>query len=443
MKNPLLAAVAAPLLGCLAGTAAAHAASDDALAVLQQQVRALGRQVAQQHAEIDALRARVVQLQMGQRGKGYPGDPLGAQLLRGEPVAGVPVQPATAPGAIVLAQAQAPSDAALPTLGTTHEAPAGEVRQSRTEVAAQGHAPLFHRRLTLTAGWSDSYYDRRELALSGFLALDAIFLGNISIAQTKAHIDTFDLAAQYGIGDDLTLNIDLPYVLRNSRFLSAGQNASSSAISQSTVSSDAIGDVNFGFDYRLVREHGRVHDVVASLKVTAPTGTSPFGIAVYQPDAQNTNLQVPQRLPTGNGVWSINPSVSFLTSSDPLVLFGSLGYLYNVTRSVGNIDPASINSPGRVKLGDGVQIGGGFALVLNDRASVSTSLTSLIARSTRVELPGQGWQTVAGSASTNVSLGFGVNYALSDHLTLSAMLQAGLTPDAPNYALSIRFPYRF
>ena len=103
MKNPLLAAVAAPLLGCLAGTAAAHAASDDALAVLQQQVRALGRQVAQQHAEIDALRARVVQLQMGQRGKGYPGDPLGAQLLRGEPVAGVPVQPATAPGAIVLA----------------------------------------------------------------------------------------------------------------------------------------------------------------------------------------------------------------------------------------------------------------------------------------------------------------------------------------------------
>ncbi len=449
-------AAAAPLL--LPAAAAAQTLAADPLAVLQQQVQQLRQQLVQQQLEIGALRARVVQLQQPgwqalsdaqllERGKGYPSDMIDAQLMQGGAIAGVPARPG-APLQLAQASAAAPqtdagADGALPELGTSRQQAAADARQTRTEVAAQGHAPQFHRKLTLTAGWNDTYYDRRQLSLSGFLALDAIFLGNISVGQTKAQIHTFDLAAQYGVSDDLTLNFDLPYVVRSSTFLSAGQNASSTAISEASVSDNAIGDVSFGFDWRLLREHENAPDVVASLKVTAPTGTSPFGIALTQPDASNSNLQVPQRLPTGNGVWSINPSVSFLKSNDPVVLFGSVGYLYNVARDVGVIDPATIDSSGRVKLGDGFQLGGGVALVLNERASVSTSVSGLFARSTKVQLPGQGWQTVTGSASTNVSLSFGMNYALSSHLTLSAALQAGLTPDAPNYALSLRFPYTF
>ncbi len=448
------AAAAAPLL--LSTAAGAQSVAADPVAALQQQVLALQQQLAQQQREIGALRARVVQLQLPAwralddaqlraRGKGYPSDMVGAQLLQGGAIAGLP------PGApLQFAQAaadtpqrEAGAGGEAPALGTERQQTAAEARQTPAEVAAQGHAPQFHRKLTLTAGWNDTYYDRRQLSLSGFLALDAIFLGNISVGQTKAQIHTFDLAAQYGVSDDLTLDFDLPYVVRSSTFLSAGQNASSTAISEASVHDNAIGDVSFGFDWRLLREHENAPDVVASLKVTAPTGTSPFGIAVTQPDASNSNLQVPQRLPTGNGVWSVNPSVSFLKSNDPVVLFGSIGYLYNVARDVGVIDPATIDSSGRVKLGDGVQFGGGFALVLNDRASVSTSVSGLFARSTKVKLAGQGWQTVTGSASTNVSLGFGLNYALSEHLTLSATLQAGLTPDAPNYALALRFPYTF
>ncbi len=421
MRPARLAASAAPLFLCLLGNALADAPPDaDALARLQQQVQELTRRVAQQQQEIVDLRARM------------PGQP--EQQAAAQP--GPP--PAPAPQALAAAPAQA-----APPLATSRQDAASEAAQSPAEVAAQGHAPQFQHRLTLTAGWNDTYYDRRQLALSGFLALDAIFLGNISVAQTKAHVETFDLAVQYGLSDDLALDFDLPYVLRNSRFLSAGQNASTSAISEASVTNADVGDISFGADYRLIREHGDIPDVVASLKVTAPTGTSPFGIAVVQPDPQNTNLQVPQRLPTGNGVWTVNPSVSVLKSRDPVVLFGNIGYVYNLARDVAVINPASIDGPGRVKLGDGIQLGGGFAVVLNDRASISTSLAALFSRATEVRLPGQGWQAVHGSASANVSLGFGLNYALSRHLTLSATLQAGLTPDAPNYALSIRFPYVF
>ncbi len=411
----------------------------DPVSALQTQVGELERLVKQQQKEIGALRKSILQLQMRERGSGYPTSIVDAQRVEGRSISGIPLalnDGGSAPG--TPQQQDTP-----PNLGTSRKSSATEARQSATEVAAQGHAPLFYPKLTLTVGWNDTYYDRRELALSGFLALDAIFLGNISVAQTKAHIETFDVAMQYGLTHDLTLDLDLPYVLRNSTFLSAGQNASTAAVSQASVSNGDVGDVTFGADYRLIREHNDIPDIVASLKIVAPTGTSPFGIGVTQPDPQNTNLQVPQRLPTGNGVWSINPSLSVLKSNDPIVLFGSIGYVYNVARYVSVINPVSIDSPGIVRLGDGIQIGGGFAVVLNDRASISTSLSSLLSRSTDVKLPGQAYQTINGSSSTNVSLGFGLNYALTPHLTLSTIFQAGLTPDTPNYALSVRFPYLF
>lgn len=472
--NPSAAACGAAL-ACLMTGARADQASPASATALQRQLQSLSALVARQQDEIADLRGQLLQLQMAQRGRGYTPSLVGAQALEGAAIAGLPTplgldgggdrrrwaiadagsagangttsgaaaQGAGATGASDGTAQPAPSTLTTPDLGSSQQQSAGDVQQSHEEVAAQGHAPLFTHKFTLTPGWTSTYYDRRQISLTGFLALDAIFLGNISVNQTKASIQTFDLAGQYGATGDLSLNFDIPYVLRSSTFLAAGEGTASSSLGQATVSNADLGDVNFGVDYRMVREHDGVPDVVGSLKITAPTGTSPFGIGIRQPDANNTNLQVPDRLPTGNGIWSINPSISVLKSNDPVVLFGNLGFIYNVPRSVAVIDPVTFNAPGRIKLGPGLQIGGGFALVLNDRTSISTSVLTQISSATKIEVAGRGWQTVPGSASTNTSLAFGLNYAISPRLTMSASLQAGLTPDAPNYALSLRFPYTF
>jgi hypothetical protein len=49
------------------------------------------------------------------------------------------------------------------------------------------HAPLFDQQLTMDFGISYSACDHRQLQLSGFLARDAIFLGNINLGQPRSH----------------------------------------------------------------------------------------------------------------------------------------------------------------------------------------------------------------------------------------------------------------
>ncbi|MFU0418369.1 hypothetical protein, partial [Acinetobacter baumannii] len=102
---------------------------------------------------------------------------------------------------------------------------------SKDLVFQSEHAPLFERRFTLDTGISYSYYDRRNLALSGFLALDAIFLGQINLVQTKANVTTFDITGRYGFSDRLSADFTVPAVYRSSTFFSGGAGGASSTVS--------------------------------------------------------------------------------------------------------------------------------------------------------------------------------------------------------------------
>lgn len=51
---------------------------------------------------------------------------------------------------------------------------------------------LFNQQFSLEAGITYIHSDRRDLFLNGFLALDAIFLGNISLDKIKADTLTFN-----------------------------------------------------------------------------------------------------------------------------------------------------------------------------------------------------------------------------------------------------------
>src|SRR5690554_893956 len=52
---------------------------------------------------------------------------------------------------------------------------------------------------SLEPGFTYSHYDTRQLFLNGFLALDAIFLGNIGVDEINADTFTFDLTARYNL----------------------------------------------------------------------------------------------------------------------------------------------------------------------------------------------------------------------------------------------------
>lgn len=405
---------------------------------LRAQLQRFGDQLEAQQQEIQRLRQQVEELELSQRGRG-----LGA--------------PASGADAAVLAQDIAPQDH-VPQDGRPTSPPASEPmqigearreedaerREQEKALVVREHAPLFERRFTFDAGMSYSYYDRRQLTLSGFLALDAIFLGNINLDQSKASVATLDLTGRYGLTDRISVEASVPYVWRDSRFVSAGAGGSSTAISEVEMRSSGVGDASVAAYYQLVKETARWPDLVTSFRVRAPTGRDPFGLKLIQPDGDNNNLNVPESLPTGTGVWSAAANISVLRTYDPVILFANLGYTVYRPEDFDDISPVLDQvSPAQVSLGNAIQISGGLAIALNDRSAVSFSVASSFAAATHTRAPGGVEQRIAGSSSNATTLNIGATYALPSGWTMNGQLAAGLTPDAPNFVFGLRASHSF
>ena len=75
---------------------------------------------------------------------------------------------------------------------------------------------------SIEPGFSYSHFTNARLNLSGFLALDAIFLGLISIDEVEADVLTADVTARYGLTDRLQVDVNVPYLYRRSSFKSGG-----------------------------------------------------------------------------------------------------------------------------------------------------------------------------------------------------------------------------
>ena len=482
----LAAIPAAVLIFALAQNAQAQALQGQSV---EDRLTTLMRVVDEQQRQIQSLERQVTNLEMAQRGRGMPGadapdaasgtsvaeqpgadglpvplPPL-AQALPGATApgsltgtaTGVPVNPPSpdsgqTAGATGSAAASGPQQGApvgvnpsgSPTVGETQKNAEPTRTQAEEAVVQREHAPLFDHKLTLDWGISDTYYDRRQLQLSGFLALDAIFLGNINLGETKSHQIMADLDTRYGLTDRMSIDVDVPYIYRHSSFIVGGAGGSASSLSDASVNSSDIGDVNFGIYYQFLKETNSLPDVVGSLRVKTATGSSPFGIKLQQISQDNTNLVAPSKLPTGTGFWNVTAGLSVLKTYDPVVLFGSLSYTYNISRSFADISSViGQTEPADVKLGDIIQFGGGVALAFSDKDSASISYTMAIEPQSKTKVPGGSWTGVPGSETTASVLNFGLNHVVNKHLTINGAVSIGLTPDAPNFVVGVRFPYTF
>jgi opacity protein-like surface antigen len=299
-------------------------------------------------------------------------------------------------------------------------------------------------KFSFETGITYARYDTRQLILNGFLALDSIFLGNINIDRIKADTWTLDLTGRYNLDQRWQFDINVPVVYRESTYQSGGVGNSTDGVSERTVTRDpTIGDVNFGVAYKFLDESENSPDAVVSLRVKAPTGKDPFGIKLRR-DPSNDNLNYPEDLPTGNGVWSITPGISLVKTYDPAVLFGSLSYTHTFEESFSDISSTQgVKEPGKVKIGDSFQVGAGVAFALNEKMSMSFSVSDLIARRSRIKSDGGDWTDVKSSDANAAYFNVGMTLAASENLTIVPNLSIGLTDDAPDFTFSLKFPYYF
>ncbi len=299
-------------------------------------------------------------------------------------------------------------------------------------------------KFSFETGITYARYDARQLTLNGFLALDSIFLGNINLDRIKADNWTLDLTGRYNLDNRWQFDINVPVVYRESTYQSGGAGNSGTTTSEASVTRDpTIGDVNFGIAYKFLDETDTLPDAVVSVRVKAPTGKEPYGIKLVE-SPNNDSLFVPESLPTGNGVWSVTPGISLVKTFDPAVLFGSLSYTHNFEDSFDDISSnANQKVGGKVSLGDSFQLGVGVAFALNEKMSMSFSVSDLIQRKSKLKPDGGDWQSVVSSDANAGYFNVGMTIAATPNLTIVPNLAIGMTDDAPDFTFSLKFPYYF
>ena len=309
----------------------------------------------------------------------------------------------------------------------------------------QQQSALFNRRLTLENSLTYARYDRKQLTLNGFLALDAIFLGNIAIENVESDSLTYNFAARWGVNPKLTLNLDVPYIARKTIYQKGGAGGSAAAVAQEETHGAGIGDVTASANYRLFQEGPRRPETVMTVGITAPTGREPYGLdwkVIERDDDDFIRFAVPAEQPTGNGLWQASVGLSAVKTADPAILFGNIGYIRSFKRSFADIDsnPDTVN-PGQVELGDSYYFGAGVAFAFNERTSLSISFSDKLSARASTRYKGGQWVKVIGSDANAGTLNLGVTYALTSRTTLVSMLGIGLTPDAPDFSLAFKVPY--
>ena len=324
--------------------------------------------------------------------------------------------------------------------GGDRKAPAPTLAQEDVTRQQQG---AFGRRLGAELGMSYTHFDNARINLDGFLALDAIFLGTISIDRINADIFTLEPSIDLGLTDRLFVDASIPLLSRISNFQSGGAGGSAAGLAETTIRGAGIGDASIGLSYRLLPESLSTPDVVLNTRVKFPTGRHPFGIGFTEVIGTEGNLSVPDRLSFGTGVYGASVGVSILKTLDPMVVFGSATYFHNFSRNFDDIDEIVGDQPGRVKIGNAYQIGAGLAFALNDKSSISMSYTQRIVERTSLTPENRDQRTVVGSQANVALMNIGATFSLEKNLTLVANVGLGLTDDSPDMAISVRIPFRF
>ncbi|WP_319782601.1 transporter [Oceanisphaera sp. IT1-181] len=297
---------------------------------------------------------------------------------------------------------------------------------------------VFDRKFSLDLGVSYAYYDRKQLLLRGLVVYDAIFLGKIDTDRIRSHQWTADVTGRYTFNDRWQAELKIPYIYR---YMDYNASDDKTGIAVASLQDGNIGDISGAVYYRLLTETNSRPDLVWNFRATAPTGRDPFGIPNTPNAATNLN-DVPSQLATGTGLWGLSTGFSAVKTVDPAILFASVDYTHYLKGSFDDIS-AGKGQPGDVQLGDSLGYGLGIAFALSERLSLSLNFNQSFNLEAKQTDGNNNLIKVPGTNGNSATMGMGVTWAIDDNLSMVVNWAAGLTQDAPDYVVGVRFPYRF
>ncbi|MGB7755518.1 MAG: hypothetical protein WBL23_05600 [Salinisphaera sp.] len=372
----------------------------------------LEQQIAQQQARIDAqqkaldneqeqLKTTRAQLE-NLRGRGGP--------------------PQSAPPETVVGQA--------PSTEATHQPDTAAVSQQTGVLTPRGH-------VVLEPSLEYQYSSDNQVSLIGYTVIPAITIGLIDVRKVNQSTLIGALTARYGLTNRLEFEIKAPYVYRERQSSARPLATPSSQKEVFNANGNDIGDVEVALRYQFNQGGPSMPYFIGGLRGILPTGKSPFDVKYAPASSSQAGTLTQEELPTGAGFYGVQPSLTAIYPSDPVVFFGGVSYLHyfasDINKSIGS------TYIGHVDPGDQIQFNFGMGLALNDRASFSLGYQHTIVEKTKYN-----GSSPPGAISTQLGqLLVGYSYRLGQSTSLNVSLGAGITSDTPDVDINFRLPFMF
>lgn len=296
-------------------------------------------------------------------------------------------------------------------------------------------------RLTIEPSMGYSYSSVNRIAIEGFTILPALLVGIIDVVEADRDSYTTRLSARYGLTNRLETELSVPWIYRDDATRSREFLTGAVEDRVFKAQGKGLGDIELGMRYQFKRRKPTSPFLVGGLRIKSTTGSDPFEIATEAGLSGAPKFST--ELPTGSGFWSINPSLTFIYPSDPVVFFGSIGYLWTLEDDKGTRLDANGNTVGfgKVDPGDAYRASFGLGLGLNENSSFSISYQLDQFTRTRIETAAD--PEIAGSDVTIGKLLIGYSLRVSDGAPFNLAVGIGTTDDAPDTDITFRIPFNF
>ena len=389
-----------------------------------------------QRQQLEAQQRRIEQLEYAIRGiagtgpaASYPQGPYNAQ----PPYQNYGTQTPAAPAVTYVAQ---PDPAQQAANGDSPDQPVGEAdpdeQRRRIDVSGvQDIGGVLTRKNHLVFEPSAEFESTSSTRFffDGVEIIETVLVGDIQVSDADRNTISAAGTIRYGITNRSEVEVRVPFIYRDDdvtqEAISTGDSVSSS------LDAANIGDVEATLRYQINDGQDDWPIFIANARVKSTTGRGPYDI-----DRDADGLET--ELATGSGFWAVQPSVSVIYPSDPVVFFGNVSYThsfgYDVDETIGD------STVGEVQPGDVIGFGFGMGFALNDKASFSVGYAHDFVLKTRQEIDGEDVYSDTFDVG-RLSLGF--SYALTDDINLNLNTQVGVTDDAPDVVLTLRTPITF
>ncbi|MDT4809054.1 hypothetical protein FQZ97_419270 [compost metagenome] len=231
------------------------------------------------------------------------------------------------------------------------------------------------------------------------------------LSQSEAqHTFTNSFTFDYGVWDNLTFSVRLPFVAKYD--------------TERDLNVYSLGDISASLRWQpWASTRGRpVTTLFATLGL--PTGESPYDIS-----SDND-------LSTGNGYYSLGVGANMSYVIDPVVLFGSVGYTWNMpVHDIHQMRGGRILED--VEPGDSINFSMGFAYALSYDVSLATSYQ--MAYRTKPTYRFQD-TNLEGTEQTSSIMNFSLGLRTSPDYIVNVNAGFGMTEDSPDVLLGLSMP---